>query len=227
MSVFNGHIFIGLIGAILADTALLSYGALTTLDKRIEVDDRKEERIKFYGTVLPFIQSVIIGVFVLMLMPALLSKGDFTPISMVNELAGRVILGILTGFLIVYLFCSFLGIRNTVFTPGIYTCFVGLGMIVILVPEFDVFTLKGEAVTFNNIQPPPFFTTGYILIGLVLFFSLISVSTILPFIHSNDPRVPVKDSRITSSLGLMISFIRGLIPVLMFAKCIALSTKVL
>jgi len=233
-AILNWHILLGMVAVSVATVGfMILIGVLMTSRDESTGGIKAGAGCLLYGFGGPVIQALSVGFFILLLLPALLADRGFTPGPIVAALSGSLIKMSLFGLGATLLICfiPFVGqvIANT---PGVVTFMIGIFVIKPLISQFFS-AVTGEKIP-AEVFPGFLACVGYVLIGLILCSVLLVVLALIrdQVKRRTDPLGYMLQKHSGDSPGLqwvalMLGAVFGLIPLLMYAKYVALALRAL
>ena len=233
-AIFDWHILLGMAGVSIVSVGFITaIGAMMTAGSESTEGARTGAGCLLYALGGPVIQALSVGFFILLLLPALLGDGGFTPAEVVGALSGSLVKVTFLSLLVVLILCFIPGFGKLISdTPGVITFMIGIFIMKPLISRFY------KAVTDQKIPSevfPGFFAcVGYVIVGIILCYALFVVLALVrdqmkrrsdPVGHMMEQYGVGGQSGNMQLVGLLVGPAIGLIPLLMYAKYVALKLQ--
>lgn len=233
-AIFDLHILVGMAGVSIVSVGfIMAIGAMMASGSESSEGARTGAGCLLYALGGPVIQALGVGFFILLLLPSLLGDGGFTPAEVVGALSGSLVKISLLSLVVVLLLC-FIPVLGKLIsdTPGVITFMIGIFIMKPLISRFY------KAVTDEKIPSdvfPGFFAcVGYVIVGIILCYALFIVLALVrdqvkrrsdPVGHMMERYGGGGESGSMQLVGMLVGPAIGLIPLLMYAKYVALKLQ--
>ena len=233
-AIFDWHILVGMAGvSIISVGFIVAIGAMMASGSESNGGARTGAGCLLHALGGPVIQAIGVGFFILLLLPSLLGDGGFTPTEVVGSLSGSLVKISLLSLVGVLILCFIPGFGKLISdTPGVTTFMIGIFVMKPLISRFYK-AVTGQKIP-SDIFPGFFACVGYVIVGIVLCFALFMVLALVrdqvkrrsdPVGHMMEQYGGGGQSGSLQLIGMLVGPAIGLIPLLMYAKYVALKLQ--